>query len=127
MGTLKTKVIITNSDLLSDSIGLNVSKDITIAGNVKIRKVTTSTAAADIPGLVDDVGRSMVFLKNTDTAIDIKIYTDADNDGDADGDSQIMDIKPGEWAFFPWAGIQPLIAVSDSGTPVLEYACFTIA
>ena len=127
MGTLKTKVIITNSDLLSDSIGLNVSKDITIAGNVKIRKVTTSTSAAEIPGLGDGIGRSMLYMKNTDSAIDIKIFLDGDDGADADANEELLDMKPGEWAFFPYAGVRALWADADSGTPVLEYACFTIA
>jgi len=127
MATLTKTLTLTSSDVLSDTLSVSLTKDVTVAGNVKMQQITTSNSGTAIAALTDDVGRSIVYMKNLDTAIDIKIFTDADNGNDAAADEQIMDIKPGEFALFPWAGIQALYVQSDSGTPVLEFGLFAIA
>ena len=127
MATITKTLTITSSDVLTDSLNISLTKDVTVAGNVRLQQITTSNSATAIDALTDDVGRSIVYMKNLDSTIDIKIFTDADNGNDADADEEILDIKPGEFALFPWAGIQALYVQSDSGTPVLEFGLFAIA
>ena len=95
MATLTKTLTLTSSDVLSDTLSVSLTKDVTVAGNVKMQQITTSNSATEIAAMTDDVGRSIVYMKNLDTAIDIKIFTDADNGNDAAADEQIMDIKPG--------------------------------
>jgi len=127
MGTLNTKLTLTSTDLLSDTLSLTLTDAFTIAGNIKIRRITTSDTAAEIPGIPDGIGRSILYLKNLDASIDIKIYLDGDDGGDADAGEELMDMKPGEWAIMPYSGVKALWYDADSGTPVLEYGLFSIA
>ena len=38
------------------------------------------------------------------------------------GSTASFNIRPGEFAFFPWHGSQNIVVAADSGTPILEYA-----
>jgi len=40
------------------------------------------------------------------------------------GSTASFNMRPGEFAFFPWHASQNIVVVADSGTPVLEYAIF---
>ena len=57
--------------------------------------------------------RSYVYLKNTDGSIAMDIDF---------GSTASFNIKPGEFAFFPWHASQNIVVAADSGTPILEYA-----
>ena len=37
------------------------------------------------------------------------------------GSTASFNIRPGEFAFFPWHASQNIVVAADSGTPILEY------
>ncbi len=127
MATITKTLTITSSNVLTDSLNISLTKDVTVDGDVKLKQITTSATATEILGLEDGVGRGILYLKNLDTTIDIKIFLDADAGNDEDAGEEIMDLKPGEFALLPFSGVKNLVADADSGTPVLEYGFFAIA
>ena len=40
------------------------------------------------------------------------------------GSTASFNIRPGEFAWFPWHASQNIVVAADSGTPILEYAIF---
>ena len=59
--------------------------------------------------------RSYVYLKNLDDTIAMDVDF---------GSTASFNIRPGEFAFFPWHASQNIVVAADSGTPYLEYAIF---
>ncbi len=136
MAKIKPTLTITSSNVLSEVLSLTMQKEITVAGNVVMKKHATSATLTTIPGTDDGVGRCIMYIKHTgkdstgaDSTSDVKIFQDVDDGGDADADAgeEIMDIASGEFALFPFAGVKNLMADADSGTPVIEYGMFFIA
>jgi len=115
MATLIPTLTLSSADATTDLINFSVVDNLTITGKViGLSRVVTSTG--DLTLLASSsYSRSYVYLKN----IDASIAMDVDF-----GSTASFNIRPGEFAFFPWHASQNIVVAADSGTPILEYAIF---
>jgi len=115
MATLIPTLTLSSADATTDLINFSVVDNLTITGKViGLSRVVTSTG--DLTLLASSsYSRSYVYLKN----IDDSIAMDVDF-----GSTASFNIRPGEFAFFPWHASQNIVVAADSGAPVLEYAIF---
>ena len=115
MATLIPTLTLSSADATTDLINFSVVDNLTITGKViGLSRVVTSTG--DLTLLASSsYSRSYVYLKN----IDDSIAMDVDF-----GSTASFNIRPGEFAFFPWHASQNIVVAADSGTPTLEYAIF---
>ena len=113
MATLTPTLTLNSADATSDSINFSVTDTLSVTGDViSLSRVTLSTS--DLTLFASSAySRSYVYLKNTDNSIAMDIDF---------GTTASFNLAAGEFAFFPWHGSQNILAVADSGTPVLEYA-----
>ena len=115
MATLTPTLTLVSTDVTTDELNLSVTDSLTIAQKVIApSRVVTSTSDLTLFAS-SSYSRSYVYLKN----IDDTIAMDVDF-----GSTASFNIKPGEFAFFPWHASQNIVVAADSGTPVLEYAIF---
>ena len=113
MPTLTPTLTLTSTDVTSDELSFSVTDSLSIAQKVvNISRVTTSTSDLTLFAS-SSYSRSYIYLKNTDGSIAMDIDF---------GSTASFNIKPGEFAFFPWHGSQNIVVAADSGTPILEYA-----
>ena len=113
MATLTPTLTLTSSDVSSDTLSLSVTDSLTI--NQKVigpSKIKLSTSDLTLFAS-SSYSRSYVYLKNMDSSIAMDIDF---------GSTASFNIKPGEFAFFPWHASQNIVVAADSGTPILEYA-----
>ena len=112
MATLTPTLTLTSTDATSDVLSFSVTDSLTIAQKVvNLSRVTTSTS--DLTLLTTSYGKSYVYFKNTDSSIVMTIQFGGDS---------TFTLAAGEFAFFPWNGGANIVALSASGTPLLEYA-----
>ena len=115
MATLTAKLTLTSSSVTSDTLNLTVTDTLTIAQKVIApSRVVTSTSDLTLFAS-SSYSRSYVYLKNMDSSIAMDVDF---------GSTASFNIRPGEFAFFPWHASQNIVVAADSGTPVLEYALF---
>ena len=115
MATLTAKLTLTSSTVTSDSINVTVTDTLTIANKV-IAPSRIKTSTSDLTLFASSsYSRSYVYLKNMDDTIAMDIDF---------GSTASFNIRPGEFAFFPWHASQNIVVAADSGTPILEYAIF---
>ena len=113
MATLTPTLTLTSTDATSDVLSFSVTDSLTIAQKVvNLSRVTTSTSDLTLFAS-SSYSRSYVYLKNTDGSIAMDVDF---------GSTASFNIRPGEFAFFPWHGSQNIVVAADSGTPTLEYA-----
>ena len=115
MATLTPTLTLTSTDALTDELSFSVTDDLAVAQKVVgLSRVVTSTS--DLTLFASSTySRSYVYLKNMDNSIAMDVDF---------GSTASFNIKPGEFAFFPWHASQNIVVAADSGTPVLEYAIF---
>jgi len=115
MATLTPTLTLTSTDATSDVLSISVTDSLAITKKVvNISRVTTSTS--DLTLFASGTySRSYVYLKNMDNSIAMDVDF---------GSTASFNIKPGEFAFFPWHASQNIVVAADSGTPILEYAIF---
>jgi hypothetical protein len=113
MPTLTPTLTLKSTDVTSDEVNFSVSDSLSISGDVvSLSRVALSTS--DLTLFASSAySRSYVYLKNTDSSIAMDIDF---------GTTASFNLRPGEFAFFPWHGGSNILALADSGTPVLEYA-----
>ena len=115
MATLTPTLTLTSTDVTSDSLSFSVTDSLRIAQKVvNISRVVTSTSDLTLFAS-SSYSRSYVYLKNMDDTIAMDVDF---------GSTASFNIRPGEFAFFPWHASQNIVVAADSGTPVLEYAIF---
>ena len=115
MATLIPTLTLSSADATTDLINFSVVDNLTITGKViGLSRVVTSTGDLTLFAS-SSYSRAYVYLKN----IDDSIAMDVDF-----GSTASFNIRPGEFAFFPWHASQNIVVAADSGTPVLEYAIF---
>ena len=115
MATLTPTLTLTSTDATTDQLAFSVTDSLNITGKViGLSRVVTSTGDLTLFAS-SSYSRSYVYLKN----IDDSIAMDVDF-----GSTASFNIRPGEFAFFPWHASQNVVVAADSGTPVLEYAIF---
>ena len=113
MATLTPTLTLVSTDATSDSFSIAETDTLTIAQKVVgLSRVTTSTSDFTLFAS-SSYSRSYVYLKNMDSTIAMDIDF---------GSTASFNIKPGEFAFFPWHASQNIVVAADSGTPILEYA-----
>ena len=112
MATLTPTLTLTSTDATSDALSFSVTDSLNITGDViSLNRVALSTS--DLTLLTTSYGKSYVYFKNTDSSIVMTIQFGGDS---------TFTLGAGEFAFFPWNGGANIVALSASGTPMLEYA-----
>ena len=114
MATLTPTLTLTSAagDITSDALAVSVTDTLTVTGDtVSISRIALSTS--DLTLLTTSYGKSYVYFKNTDSSIVMTIQFGGDS---------TFTLAAGEFAFFPWNGGANIVALSASGTPLLEYA-----
>ena len=115
MATLIPTLTLSSADATTDLINFSVVDNLTITGKViGLSRVVTSTGDLTLFAS-SSYSRSYVYLKNTDDSIAMDVDF---------GSTASFNIRPGEFAFFPWHASQNVVVAADSGTPILEYAIF---
>ena len=115
MATLTPTLTLASTDAASDEINFTVTDTLTISNKV-IAPCRVITSTGDLTLFASgSYSRSYVYLKNMDDTIAMDIDF---------GSTASFNIRPGEFAFFPWHASQNIVVAADSGTPVLEYAIF---
>ena len=112
MATLTPTLTLKSSDATSDTLDFSVTDSLSVTGDtVSISRIALSTS--DLTLLTTSYGKSYVYFKNTDSSIVMTIQFGGDS---------TFTLAAGEFAFFPWNGGANIVALSASGTPMLEYA-----
>ena len=112
MATLTPTLTLKSSDATSDTLDFSVTDSLSVTGDtVSISRIALSTS--DLTLLTTSYGKSYVYFKNTDSSIVMTIQFGGDS---------TFTLGAGEFAFFPWNGGANIVALSASGTPLLEYA-----
>ena len=115
MATLTPTLTLTSTDATTDQLAFSVTDSLNITKKV-IAPSRVITSTGDLTLLASSsYSRSYVYLKNMDDTIAMDIDF---------GSTASFNIRPGEFAFFPWHASQNIVVAADSGTPVLEYAIF---
>ena len=113
MATLTPTLTLTSTDATTDLLAFSVTDSLNIAQKV-IAPSRVITSTGDLTLFASgSYSRSYVYLKNMDDTIAMDIDF---------GSTASFNLRPGEFAFFPWHGSQNVVVAADSGTPVLEYA-----
>jgi len=112
MATLVPTLTLTSSDTTSDELSFSVTDSLSVTGDtISVSRIALSTS--DLTLLTTSYGKSYVYFKNTDSSIVMTIQFGGDS---------TFTLAAGEFAFFPWNGGANIVALSASGTPMLEYA-----
>jgi len=115
MATLTPTLSLVCTDATSDELNFSVTDTLTIAQKV-IAPSKVKTSTSDLTLFASgSYSRSYVYLKNMDDTIAMDVDF---------GSTASFNIRPGEFAFFPWHASQNIVVAADSGTPYLEYAIF---
>jgi len=115
MATLTPTLTLVSTDTGSDELNFSVTDTLTISQKV-IAPSKIKTSTGDLTLFASgSYSRSYVYLKNMDDSIAMDIDF---------GSTASFNIRPGEFAFFPWHASQNIVVAADSGTPYLEYAIF---
>ena len=115
MATLTPTLTLTSTDATTDQLSFSVTDSLSIAQKV-IAPSRVKTSTGDLTLFASSsYSRSYVYLKNMDDTIAMDVDF---------GSTAAFNIRPGEFAFFPWHASQNIVVAADSGTPVLEYAIF---
>jgi len=115
MATMTAAITLTSTDVTTDELALSVTDSLTIS-NKAIAPSRVKTSTGDLTLFASgSYSRSYVYLKNMDDTIAMDVDF---------GSTASFNIRPGEFAFFPWHASQNIVVAADSGTPVLEYAIF---
>ena len=125
MATVTTKLSLTSTDLLSQSLNLSLSTSITASHTTGVaRAPVTSTAKGTASGQVtlytadDYAAIAYLYVKNTNATLANKIYIYNDT---STGDPIWMQLQGGEFAFIPMHGDKTLKCYAPNGTnPVVE-------
>ena len=115
MATLTPTLTLVSTDVTTDELSLSTTDTLTISNKV-IAPSRVKTSTSDLTLFASaSYSRSYVYLKNIDDTIAMDIDF---------GSTASFNIRPGEFAFFPWHASQNVVVAADSGTPILEYAIF---
>ena len=115
MATLTPTLTLVSTDATSDELNFSVTDTLTISNKV-IAPSRVKTSTGDLTLFASgSYSRSYVYLKNMDDTIAMDVDF---------GSTASFNIRPGEFAFFPWHASQNIVVAADSGTPYLEYAIF---
>ena len=115
MATLTPTLTLVSTDATTDELNFSVTDSLNVTKTV-ISPSRVKTSTSDLTLFASgSYSHSYVYLKNMDDTIAMDIDF---------GSTASFNIRPGEFAFFPWHASQNIVVAADSGTPVLEYAIF---
>ena len=125
MATLTAKITLTSTDLLTDSLSLTVSNNLTVLQGGIFRSTVSATAvgasATTIYTADDYAAPCYIYVKNTDaTATDyLYVYDDTST-----GDPVELKLSGGEWAWMPTNADKTLRVYAATTGTVVEYGIF---
>jgi len=123
----------------SEQLNLTLTDSLTVDGPGLTKRVTITHGEAELftNQLILDASsytKSYVLLYNTSSASSGEIITlgltDNDNVDDNVLEQKIIQLAPGEFAFFPWNAVDAssdMVAAASSGAPLLEIRIFQSA
>ena len=124
MATITTKLTLTSTDLLSQSLNLSLSKAITASHTTGLaRAPITSTAIGTASGQVtlytadDYAAIAYLYIKNTDTTATDYIYVYT-------GSNIWLKLGGGEFAFLPMVADDTLKAYATTTGTIVEWMVF---
>jgi len=123
MATVTAQISLTSTDLLSDSLSISVSTDVTAANTSGLaRRPVTATAvgsgATTLFEASDFSAPAYLYVKNTDTTASDFIYV---YDDTTSGDPVVLKLAGGDWAFMPLNAGLTLKAYATTNPTLVEF------
>ena len=123
MATVTAQISLTSTDLLSDSLSISVSTDVTAANTTGLAR--RPVAATGVGGTAttlfeasDFNAPAYLYIKNTDSTATDYIYV---YDDTTSGDPVILKLAGGDWAFLPLNAGLTLKAYATTGGTLIEF------
>ena len=123
MGTLKAKIAIDTSDLNTTSINQLYEKDLTVTkGGILVGEIDATTVGTAVVLLLaaDHASGTKVYLRNKHASNTLNILF---RTGGTPTQSELQ-LKAGEFAFFPWDYLQDFWCGASAASQTLEYWIF---
>lgn len=118
MATLTVGLTLASTDATADVLSVSLSDSLTTAlPSVGLSRASIATTGETNILTTADSGISYVYIRNTDGTNIVTAKTD--------GAVSVMDIGPGEFAFFPLKGAVGLELTANSAACIVEYAYWT--
>jgi hypothetical protein len=123
MATVTAQISLTSTDLLSDSLSISVSTDVTAANTTGLarRPVTATSVGSGATTLFeasDFNAPAYLYIKNTDSTASDFIYV---YDDTTSGDPVILKLAGGDWAFMPLNAGLTLKAYATTDPTLVEF------
>jgi len=116
--TLTPSLSLSSTSVSSDSLSFTVTDTLTLGDNdVRISNIISPDDVSPGGTQIFDtnLGKSYIYVKNIHASLNIYLTAAADTAESA----AWMELAPGEFAFFPWAGVADLFAnTGDNGAGV---------
>ena len=120
MATLTTKITLSSTDALTDTLSVTTEDSLSIGNPTEFsRKIIATGSAQSV--IASNSSFSYVYLKvvsSDNAAAWVQVLL---------GGHAKFKMKIGEFAFFPWASTVDLFADAATGTPSLEVRVFEVA
>jgi len=125
MATLTAKITLTSTDLLTDSLSITVSNNLTIQQGGVVRASVTATSAGATATTIytadDYTAPCYIYVKNTDVTSTDYLYV---YDDTSTGDPVELKLSGGEWAWMPTNADKTLRVYATTTGTVVEYGVF---
>ena len=125
MATLTANITLTSTDLLTDSLSLTVSNNLTVLQGGIFRSTVIATAAGGTATTIytadDYAAPCYIYIKNTDATTTDYLYV---YDDTSTGDPVELKISGGEWAWMPTNADKTLRVYAATTGTVVEYGIF---
>lgn len=123
MATLKAKIQLESGDLNSGTLDAVYTKDLTVTkGGILLTEVD-ATAVADAVALLlaaDHASGTKVYVRNRHNTNDLNLLFKT---GGTPAQTEIQ-LKAGEFCFFPWTGAVDIRAWASAADTIVEYGTF---
>jgi hypothetical protein len=120
MGTLKAKIAIDTSDLNTTTINQLYEKDLTVTkGGILVGEIDATTVGASVVLLAaaDHASGTKVYIRNKHASNTLNINFNSTTQSE-------LQLKAGEFAFFPWTGSVDIKAWASAVDTTIEYGTF---
>ena len=116
MATLTPTLTLTSAtnDAFTDEYSVSVDDTLSVTGQTEQGKIISTGTSGTTFIAAASYTKAYVYIKNLSGSADLEILAASTN---------VMDLAPGEWAFFPWYGDADLKYKQTSGQ-TFEYAVF---
>ena len=125
MATLTANITLTSTDLLTDSLSLTVSNNLTVLQGGIFRSTVIATAAGGTATTIytadDYAAPCYIYIKNTDATTTDYLYV---YDDTSTGDPVELKLSGGEWAWMPTNADKTLRVYAATTGTVVEYGIF---